>query len=215
MVQSPDRADRFAHAASQLADTGFFYQHNFFAPETGEAMRAEAVARFEEGDFQAARVGAGNDRVLAPSVRRDWIHWLDPTSLTTAQQAVAVELEGLRLAINSTTFLGLFEWEGHLAIYPPGAFYTRHVDVFRTNRERKVTFIFYLNPAWQPGDGGELRVYADETTSTDYFDVEPRSGTLILFFSEDCHHEVLLSNCDRAAFSGWFRVRTKPRDSRR
>lgn len=100
----------------------------------------------------------------------------------------------------------LFEWEGHLAIYPAGSFYKRHVDVFTTNTERKVTFILYLNPDWVLGDGGELRIY-ESAESSAHFDVEPRGGTLVTFFSEEVHHEVLESYADRVTLTGWFRVR--------
>jgi SM-20-related protein len=207
MLENFDRTSPWDRAAGELATRGFYTTDGYLAPELVGRLRAEALESFAGGEFRAARVGAGAERVLAPSVRRDWIQWLDPAALTPAQSEVADALEKLRVAINRTTFMGLFEWEAHLALYPPGSFYKRHVDVFRAHRERKVTFIFYLNPAWKPGDGGELRVYADATTATDYFDVEPRAGTLVLFFSEECHHEVLPSHCDRATLTGWFRVR--------
>lgn len=194
-------------AARELAEHGLYRQPGFLSASLVERLRAEVMEGFELGEFRAARVGSGDEQKLAPAVRRDWIQWLDPDTLTTAQSLVAEVLEELRSAINEATFLGLFEWEGHLALYPPGSFYKRHVDVFRTHRERKVTFIFYLNPNWTPGDGGELRIYAGPETATDFVDVAPSSGTLVLFFSEECHHEVLESKTDRATLTGWFRVR--------
>lgn len=207
MLESHDRSARFDFAARQLAENGFFSQPGFLAPSVVAQLRHEVLEGFEEGTLQAARVGAGSERVLAPAIRRDWIHWLDPNELTAAQRLVANELEQLRVAINQQTFMGLFEWEGHLALYHRGAFYKRHVDVFRTNQERKVTFIYYLNPDWVEGDGGELRVYANEQSVDEYFDVQPRGGTLVLFFSERVPHEVLESRADRATLTGWFRVR--------
>lgn len=207
MLDQRNTQEKHQTAARTLAEKGFYHHDAFLPIQLVEDLRAELMTSFERGAFRPARVGSGDKTQLAPTVRRDWIQWLDPHALSFAQSEVANHLEGLRAAINRETFMGLFEWEGHLALYPPGSFYKRHVDVFQTHRERQVTFIFYLNPTWKPGDGGELRVWADGETSTDYFDVAPTAGTLVLFFSEECHHEVLESKTDRATFTGWFRVR--------
>jgi SM-20-related protein len=37
----------------------------------------------------------------------------------------------MRLALNARLFLGLFDFEAGYAVYPPGGFFTRHVDSFR------------------------------------------------------------------------------------
>lgn len=192
--------------AETLANTGFVASERLLDENLVRGLRAEAMEIYEAGEFAAARVGMGERRMLAPAVRRDWIRWLDPTELTPAQEEFSAFLDVLRVEINQQTFLGLFEWEGHLAIYPAGSFYKRHVDVFVTNRERRVTFILYLNPDWRPGDGGELRVY-ESAESNVYFDVEPRGGTLVTFLSEEVHHEVLESHADRVTLTGWFRTR--------
>ncbi len=193
--------------AADIADGNVSVKSDFIEEGLVRTLRNEALALWSDGEFDAARVGIGDSKHLAPTVRRDWIHWLDDASLTDTQLAVAARLETLRSAINLHTFMGLFEWEGHLALYPPGSFYKRHVDVFRNNRERQVTFILYLNPDWTEGDGGELRVYETGDDISSYEDVEPRGGTLVTFLSEEVHHEVLTSQTDRLTWTGWYRTR--------
>lgn len=62
------------------------------------------------------------------------------------------------------------------------AFYRRHLDRFRDDDRRAVSAVFYLNENWQPGDGGELRMFlADEVVR----DVQPTAGTLVVFLSGD------------------------------
>ena len=193
--------------AADIAAGNVSVHENFIAPDLVASLRNQALELWSEGAFDAARVGIGDTKHLAPSVRRDWIHWLDSGELTAEQHEVAQRLEALRVAINQQTFMGLFEWEGHLALYPPGSFYKRHVDVFRNHRSRQVTYILYLNPNWQVGDGGELRVYESGDDITHFDDVQPRGGTLVTFLSESVYHEVLTSKTDRLTWTGWYRLR--------
>jgi len=193
--------------ATDIAAGHVNVQEGFIDQELVHSLRAEALQLWSEGAFDAARVGIGDAMHLAPTVRRDWTHWLDLTELTSAQRDVAERLEALRVAINQQTFMGLFEWEGHFALYPPGSFYKRHVDVFRNHRSRLVTFILYLNPGWKMGDGGELRVYENGADASQFQDIAPLGGTLVTFLSEQVHHEVLTSQTDRLTWTGWYRIR--------
>jgi SM-20-related protein len=111
------------------------------------------------------------------------------------------------LAINRELFLGLFDFEGHMAIYPPGSFYRKHLDQFQDVAQRKVSAILYLNDGWQAEDGGQLRIYLEESADSDSIDVLPRGGTLVCFLSERFYHEVLPATRERLSVTGWFRVR--------
>ncbi|MEB3734889.1 2OG-Fe(II) oxygenase [Halopseudomonas pachastrellae] len=91
-------------------------------------------------------------------------------------------------------------FETHYALYPPGAGYQRHLDRFQDNPLRTISVVSYLNTAWQPGDGGELRLYLPDGE----FDVAPRAGTVVVFTSADVEHEVLASRFERASLTGWF-----------
>ncbi|MEO5914215.1 MAG: 2OG-Fe(II) oxygenase [Luteolibacter sp.] len=134
--------------------------------------------------------------------------WLDPQGFSAEQLIYLATLETLRLAMNQRFYLGLFEFEGHFAIYPEGAFYKAHLDRHSGTSDRIVTVILYLNPDWKPGDGGELKLW---TTVGDrdgeFVLIEPRMGTLVCFMAGDFWHEVLPANKSRLSITGWFRQR--------
>ena len=43
-----------------------------------------------------------------------------------------------------------------------GSKYPKHVDNSGLPDQRKLTMIYYLNPAWEPADAGELRLFLPE-----------------------------------------------------
>ena len=70
--------------------------------------------------------------------------WLQTDSASVEQVIYLAKLERLRLALNQRFFLGLFEYEGHFAIYPEGAFYKAHLDRHAGTTDRIVTTILYF-----------------------------------------------------------------------
>ena len=114
-------------------------------------------------------------------------------------------MEQLRLRLNRELFLGLFDYECHYAHYPKGAFYKKHVDAFKGESNRRLSTILYLNPQWQPQDGGELVIY-DVDGTTELATVLPVFGSMVIFLSEEFPHEVLTARRSRYSLTGWFRV---------
>lgn len=171
-------------------------------------LRVECQAAWEKGEFRRAGVGKGAGLEVRGEIRRDEVMWLDPDKDSKEQNNYLAILEILRLAMNRRFFLGLAEFEGHFAVYPEGAFYKPHLDRHSGTSDRIVTVILYLNPDWQPGDGGELRLW---TTAGDregeFVLIEPRMGTLVSFMSGDFWHEVLPAKKSRMSITGWFRQR--------
>ncbi|MFU8878431.1 MAG: 2OG-Fe(II) oxygenase, partial [Wenzhouxiangellaceae bacterium] len=142
-------------------------------------------------------------------IRRDRIFWL--TGRRPAQARLLAFAERLRLELNRRLFLALFEFEAHLALYPPGAFYRRHFDSFRGAANRMVSLILYLNRDWKTGDGGELVLYTPDS-GREMARIEPRAATLVLLMSEEVEHEVLESRIDRASVAGWYRLNNTTAD---
>lgn len=201
-------ADKFSEVATVVADQGWCVYPNFLTPAAVEALINESRAQWDDGAFRHAGVGRGENRKIMTEVRRDYVLWLDPSTATHAQQAYLSELEHLRRAVNQALFLGLFEFEGHFAVYPEGAFYKRHLDQFKGAMDRVLTCILYLNRDWSDADGGHLRFYLDQGEDSPYVDVTPHAGTLVAFLSDTYYHEVLPARRERMSITGWFRVRS-------
>ncbi len=171
-------------------------------------LRQECRDSCENGDFRRAGVGRGKSLEVREDIRRDHVLWLQPGAASVEQEIYLARLELLRLALNRRFFLGLFEFEGHFAIYPEGAFYTAHLDRHSGTSDRVVTIILYLNPDWQPGDGGELKLWTTAGEKEGAFElIEPRMGTLVCFMAGEFWHEVMPANKTRMSITGWFRQR--------
>jgi SM-20-related protein len=176
--------------------------------EDGSHLRKECAAAYENGAFRRAGVGRGDSLQVREDIRRDEVMWIESGETSAHQTAYLARLELLRLALNQRFFLGLFNYEGHFAIYPEGAFYKAHLDRHAGTRDRIVTVILYLNEGWMPGDGGELKLWTSpEGREGAFVLVEPRMGTMVCFMAENFWHEVLPATKQRMSITGWFRQR--------
>jgi SM-20-related protein len=168
-------------------------------------LLADLFARCHDDDssrFHAAQVGRGTGKQLS-AIRGDVIDWLDEANVT--DQAYLACMETLRLGLNESLFLGLFDYESHYAIYGKGDGYAKHSDVLQGQKNRILTTVLYLNEDWHTRDGGELVVF-ESTGKSIVTTVNPTFGTMIIFLSESFPHEVLLSHATRRSIAGWFRV---------
>lgn len=171
-------------------------------------LRQECEQAYEKGEFKQAGVGRGENRQVRGEIRSDHVLWLQNGEFAAEQDLYLAKLELLRLALNQRFFLGLFDFEGHFAIYPEGGFYKTHLDRHAGTSDRIVTVILYLNPDWQPGDGGELKLWTTCGTQEGTFElIEPRMGTVVCFLAGDFWHEVLPAHKARMSITGWFRQR--------
>lgn len=175
-----------------------------FMPEPQiAALREEARRRDAAGEFHAAGIGRGTSRVERRDIRGDRILWLDECAPCGAEVPLWAAFATLRAALNEMFFLGLDSFEGHYALYPPGAFYRRHRDRFRDDDARVISCVLYLNEDWSRDDGGELRLHLESGAH----DILPVGGTLVCFVADRFEHEVLPSGHERLAVAGWFRRR--------
>lgn len=179
-------------------------QQNIFLPETlTRALAAECRKREAEGDLAPAAVGRGASQEVREGIRGDHIQWIEPGESEACDQYLGV-MDSLREAMNRSLFLGLEDFECHFAFYPPGAFYRQHLDRFRDDDRRMVSAVLYLNEAWLPENGGQLRMSLKGGVE---HDVQPTGGCLVVFLSGDIPHEVLPATRDRLSLTGWFRRR--------
>ncbi len=200
----PEPAEQIA---ATLADQGWCVSDRVLAPLHISQLRHEARQRWQAGRFRRAGVGCGEDLQVRDEVRTDRIAWLDPNDLSAAQRLYWHQLEQLRLAVNRSLFLGLYALEAHLAVYPPGTYYRKHLDQFRGIGERTLSCILYLNDAWQAQDGGALRLYTDPNDPEQSEPILPEGGRLVTFFSARFLHEVEPATRERFSLTGWFKRR--------
>lgn len=205
--QTPGETEACGAIAHDIAARGWACAPDFLDTPTWIALADEARALWRAGSLREAAIGKGEHRARESSVRSDYIHWLEAPGATAAQQTYFHCLEALREALNRSFFLGLFEFEGHFALYPPGTFYRRHLDQFRGSRQRVLSCVLYLNEDWLPADGGQLRLYVPDGEEEHVVDIEPQGGTLLCFLSETFYHEVLPTRRERLSITGWFKVR--------
>ena len=174
-------------------------------------LRNEAISIKKIGLMRRAGTGKNPNPESLSLVRGDFTYWLDADNETSYLHY----MKNLRVLLNQTLFLGLFDFETHFSIYPVGAGYCKHLDQLQPNNnesnssgQRKISTILYLNENWQANDGGQLRLYLDsELGSSNYIDIEPVGGRMVVFLSNHFWHEVLPAKQERMSLTGWFRTR--------
>jgi SM-20-related protein len=191
-----------------LAKVGWAVMPMSLSAEEGLHLKSECTASHADGAFRRAGVGRGNSLQIREDIRRDEVMWIEPGEASAPRTLYLASLEILRLALNERFFLGLFNYEGHFAIYPQGAFYKAHLDRHAGTQDRIITVILYLNEGWKSGDGGELKIWTSADGQDGGYElIEPRMGTMVCFMAGDFWHEVLPATKQRASITGWFRQR--------
>lgn len=156
----------------------------------------------QKSDFHAAKVGTTAHKERVESIRGDFTLWLDPLSPVEPFLEIFSLLDKLKKSVNENFFLGLKQFECHLAYYPEGTFYQKHLDCFEKDSSRRLSFIFYLNQEWKEEDGGEIVIYDKKGNILNSF--FPMPGSFITFLSEEFPHEVKSSRRERRSLTGWM-----------
>lgn len=151
-------------------------------------------------DFTKAGIGALGDNVIRRDIRGDYTFWLDRERDTTLNDIWSLVDESIYI-FNRYCFLGISGYEFHLAYYPTGGHYNKHLDQFNNRNNRTISMVIYLNKGWQKGDGGELEIFLKDDTS---IIVEPIEARCVMFKSAEVPHAVLASNKPRFSLTGWL-----------
>lgn len=199
--------DDLRHIAAAIATDGWSCEDDFIAPGLVSRLRAEAGILAAKGEFRTAAVGMGAHRSVRADIRSDEIAWLRTGDVGCVEEVTQC-FEALRLALNCELQLGLFEHEMHFAHYAPGTFYARHIDAPAGSAGRVLSTVLYLNDAWEPRDGGELRLHVSTSADPHAQEFAPLGGRLVAFLSGQFEHEVLPARRERLSLTGWFRERS-------
>jgi len=189
-----------------LETQGWAMSDDIIPPELTHRLRTEGMQRWQQGEFHAARIGRQQQEGRHPEIRGDTICWLDHDNRQPASSEFLAWTDELRMLLNRHFYLGLRHLEMHYARYDSGMGYARHMDQHRGMPYRMITILLYLNPDWQPGDGGELRLFEADNPEREFHRLEPLAGRLLLFRSDLIPHEVLPCTQPRWSLTGWFRT---------
>ena len=202
-MQIPSDHPLLLRIVDDLATQGWSQQNIFLPLGLTQELAAECHKRAAEGELAPAAVGRGPTSEIREGIRGDRIQWIEPGQALACDSYLQL-MDSLREALNRGLYLGLEDFESHFALYPPGAFYLRHVDRFRDDDRRMVSAVVYLNDAWLPEHGGQLRMYLNGGAE---HDVVPVGGCLVVFLSGEVPHEVMPATRNRLSLTGWFRRR--------
>lgn len=183
-----------------LAQQDYITIDNFFNSEDLINAHHFFETKQQEGVFQKAAIGASGNEKIINEVRGDYTYWLEKGKHTQIN-SIFETLDEVKSIFNRLMYLSLADYEFHLAHYPKGSFYKKHLDQFDGRNNRMVSVIIYLNKGWKDGDGGELRIYPE---GQDPIDIAPLENRCIMFRSDTLYHEVLTSNTSRKSITGWM-----------
>lgn len=187
--------------ADALAEQGWIVLPQFLS--TPDALELYQYATgLSDASWQLAGVGRGEQQTINTKVRSDRIRWLSPEH--PVERNYLDNMASLRMGLNRELFMGLFDYEAHLAHYQPGTFYKKHLDAFKGRSNRILTTVLYINPTWSQSDGGQLVLYGDQGEVLQ--EVLPSLGTMVVFLSDRFVHEVKTGQQDRYSVTGWFRL---------
>jgi SM-20-related protein len=194
-----DHEIQFEKVADGLANRGFSVIDDFLT--TQEVNQILSIEGFKTASgFKKAGIGKAKDHQVNEAVRGDAIQWISEATVEAPLKTYLNRMRELMVHLNRTLFLSLKDIEAHITVYPPGAFYKRHLDQFHTDDHRKLSAICYLNEGWTQNDGGQLRMHLASGAE----DVLPVAGRLAIFRSDEIEHEVLPGKRDRYSVTGWF-----------
>ncbi|WP_339607758.1 2OG-Fe(II) oxygenase [uncultured Roseivirga sp.] len=192
--------EQWINWVDQLSQNDFVVIDDFLDKQLFENIRAYFLDRLETDGFSDAAIGALNQKQLEKSIRGDKIYWLERKNDLEMESFFQLSDELIQ-QLNQLCYLSLSGCEFHLAHYPIGTFYKKHIDQFKGRSNRLISVIIYLNVGWKPGDGGELKVFKE---NGEELLVEPLAGRCVMFKSDTVPHEVMKTQVNRYSLTGWL-----------
>lgn len=183
----------------QLAEQDYVVIDDFISDEFYKRIMTFFSEAEDNDKLKKAGIGAQQDFQLKAEVRGDFIYWLDEERDRELSFFFDLKDE-LVQSLKRFCYLSLSGSEFHIAKYPVGTHYHRHLDQFNERSNRQITVLIYLNKNWKPGDGGELVIYKEGKEIM----IEPIARRLLLFKSDTIEHEVLTTNIPRYSLTGWL-----------
>lgn len=216
-----------------LADKGYVVVEDFLDLSLQEELRKDVFELRSSKKFKIAKIGhdgmVQDENTPFRDIRHSETCFIgranEPDLKSKARTQLYQVLDQLKSVLDTDDVVK----QGHLtknvptldsdmeelmyAYYPQGGYYRRHRDAEpeSVSNWRKYSLLLYLNQDWTSKDGGELRIHRDSGGDElpvgelpNFMDVQPKAGTLVLFRSDMCPHEVMDTQKERIAIVGWF-----------
>lgn len=183
----------------QLAYNDYVIVDDFITDQLFESVMHFFSEMEKEDKLKKAGIGALQDFQVKAEVRGDFIYWLEEDRDIQFKPFFTM-MDELKQKLLRYCYLSLSGSEFHIAKYPAGSFYHRHLDQFSERSNRQITVLVYLNKNWKKGDGGELVIHKEGNEII----VEPVAKRLLLFKSDLIEHEVLTTHVPRYSLTGWL-----------
>ena len=183
----------------ELSEQEYLIIDDFLDQETIDLISKFFNQKIEEDDFQKAGIGALDQFKVISEIRGDYTYWLERAKDSDLYVFYKL-MDEFMSKLNRYCYLSLSSSEFHLAKYPIGSFYKKHLDQFKGRANRMITIILYLNPSWSEGDGGELKMYLSQGDKL----IAPKWNRCVVFKSDKILHEVLPTNIERRSLTGWL-----------
>lgn len=175
---------------------------NCFITETLAANLAENLLQLNANHLlQSGGIGNALKHQHNDLIRSDQIYWLDKSHNDPFENEFLDQIESFIVYLNHSCFTGITSYEFHYSHYERGSFYGKHLDQFQDNSSRQFSLISYLNPNWEPIDGGELLIYQQSHNQI----ISPTHGKTVFFKSNEIPHEVLVTTKRRMSITGWLK----------
>jgi SM-20-related protein len=200
---------------AELESKGFVVIPDFLPADLQAALRQDVVNLRSDQKFNIAKIGQDSTNALNEDIRVAETCFIGPTKLkdvpSDARKQLYQVLDQVRSDLPGPLDPNLTELL--YAYYPKGGFYRRHRDAIPGSASvlRSYSLLLYLNENWTPKDGGQLLLHRDsgadflpEGEKSNFVQVAPKGGTLVLFQSDAVPHEVLDTNAERLAVVGWY-----------
>ena len=172
-----------------------------------EDLLKQLIFHKNNSELNKAHIGQGVETQIQEEIRGDFIRWIDFSNPTDNEKKFAQWLELFLQTLRPQLLLGLSQYEIHYAFYPPQTQYQKHIDVFKKNSSRQISFVLYLNKNWAPKDGGEIILFDEKNPSIETQRLAPHFGHLVLFLSDAIYHQVNFTNRERFSVTGWLKNR--------
>lgn len=191
--------DKMIDWVDRLSDQDYLVIDDFIDDGLLSTIRDYYEHLLKQDEFDPAGIGALDQHHVNKKIRGDEVYWLNRRDDVALEEFFQIA-EEIRLMLNRYCYLSLSGYEFHLAHYPAGSFYKRHLDQFQQRSNRLISSILYLNENWQPGDGGELKMFLPSGEKL----IEPLGKRLVLFKSDAVEHEVMMTYKGRYSLTGWY-----------